>query len=532
MPRLGSPGLSSLGGLRLRLIAGFGLVIAVSLVFAGFSSLVLLRDQQAESAEQRFGRLVPGFTESVMAWELFGWPRSRIRAELTPLADYFDVRIFLLDGDCRVILDTDDREPMLGATLNIAARSADGDADEGMLPFRSLRVEAQGADLYLFTSSQPNPVIPGAFPQRQPESTVVIAVPAADVTAAWARLLPRFAIAGGIAALVAVVVGTVLSARITRPIAAMTAASEAMAQGDYDQRIEMRGDDEVAQLAGAFNLMAGQANRSSHAMRQLLGNVSHELKTPLTSIQGFSQALVDGVVESEDERKQLAAVIHEEAGSMRELVDDLLYLSSIESGELALALDDVDFDALVAAGVRRLAFRAQESAVTVSHEKGAGHVRADGRRLEQILSNLVDNAIRFSPPDSDVRVHTHGDAASVSLEVHNHGEPIPEEDLPSVFDRFYQADRARSDGAHSGLGLAIVHELVQAHGGTIEVQSSRAGGTIFIVRLPRDGPDSGGPDRGGSDSSGPESSGPDSSNPLSSDDSSAPGRTQDAVPEA
>lgn len=497
-----------LSGLRLRLLAGFALVIAISLVLAGFSSVLLLRDQQAESAEQRIGRLIPGFSERVMEMELFGWPRSRIRAELTPLADYYGVRIFLLDRDRRVILDTDEHEPMLGTTLNIAAGPRDGTAaNEDMLPFRSLRARAQGDDLYLFTSSQPFPVVPPGLPLRQPESTLVIAVPAADVTAAWASLLPRFAIAGGIAALFAVVVGTVISARITRPIAAMTAASGAIAQGDYDQRIEASGNDEVARLAGAFNRMADQVGRSSRAMRQLLGNVSHELKTPLTSIQGFSQALVDDLVDSEEERKQLAEVIREEAGRMRELVDELLYLSSIESGELTLTLDDVDFDALVAAGVRRLTFRAQECDVTVSHESGAGHVRGDGRRLEQVLANLVDNAIRFSPAGSDVRVHTHGDPASVTLEVHNYGEPIPEKDLPAVFDRFYQADPARSDAAHSGLGLAIVHELVQAHGGTIGVQSTRAGGTTFIVRLPRHG------------------SNGDAAMP-------APGRTQDAVPEA
>ena len=298
----------------------------------------------------------------------------------------------------------------------------------------------------------------------------------------------RDAIAGGLAALFAVVAGTIISGRITRPITAMTRASEAMAQGDYDQRVEASGHDEVAALAGAFNQMAAQVSRSNRAMRQLLGNVSHELKTPLTSIQGFSQALLDGLATDEQERRQLAGVINQEAESMRVLVDDLLYLSSLEAGELTLALEEVDFDALIRDGVRRLAFRAQEEQVSVTHDAGGASLRGDGRRLEQVVANLLDNAIRFSPAASEVRLSTRADAESVTLEVHNGGEPIPEQDLPHVFDRFYQADPARSDAAHSGLGLAIVHELVQAHGGDVAVRSSRSDGTTFTVRLPRHGP--------------------------------------------
>lgn len=510
MPRLPSllsfrrPSLK-IGGLRLRLLAAFGLVIFLSLAFAGFASVFLLRDQQAEAAEQRIGRLVPSFSQRVTEMELYGFPSSRIRRELAPLAAYFEVRIFLLDQNRRVWLDTDDRQPMLGATLNVVERTISANPEQGMVPFLSFRAEVQGQDLYLFTASRPLPMLPTGVPLRQPESTLVIAVPATDVTSAWAQLLPRFAIAGGLAALFAVVAATIISARITRPIAAMTRASEAMAEGDYDQRVEASGGDEVAALAGAFNQMAAQVSRSNRAMRQLLGNVSHELKTPLTSIQGFSQALLDGLATDEDERRQLAGVINQEAEAMRALVDDLLYLSSLEAGELTLALDEVDFDALVAAGVRRLAFRAREEQVTVQHDADGAPVRGDGRRLEQVVANLLDNAIRFSPADSEVRLRTSANSDTVTLEVHNGGEPIPEQDLLHVFDRFYQADPARSDAAHTGLGLAIVNELVQAHGGDVAVRSTRSDGTTFTVRLPRHGPNG--------------------------STHSAPGRTPDAIPE-
>ena len=483
-PALGGLGL---GSLRLRLLAGFGLVIGISLLFAGFASVWLLRDQQAQWAEQRIGRLVPTLRDYVIELEIAGYPRRAIRDELVPWAHYVDVRVLLIDQQGRVVLDTEDLEPMLGERLSISSVEPEAGGDE-MQSFRAIRTSVAGEDLYLFTPSSPLPTVRAGFPFRQPQSTVAIAVPATDVTSAWAQLLPRFAIAGGMAAIFAVVVATLLSARITRPVAAMTRASEAMAAGDYDQRIDVRGDHEVATLAHAFNQMAGRVSRSSRAMRQLLANVSHELKTPLTSIQGFSQAIVDGVAADPEEQKRLAGVIHEEAERMRGLVDDLLYLSSIESGELALTLDEIDLDALIDASVRRFAFQAEAAGVTVRSQLDGGRVTADGGRLEQVLANLLDNALRFAPAGSEVTVSARSEGGDAVIAVRNRGEPIPAQELPQVFDRFYQADPARSDGAHSGLGLAIVRELAQAHGGRVSATSTRADGTTFTVRLPRGGP--------------------------------------------
>ena len=476
-----------LRSLRLRLLAGFGLVIALSLLFAGVASVLLLRDQQTEMAEQRIGRLVTPLSAYAFEMELIGWPHQRISARLTDFARVFDIRILLVGRDQRVIVDTADPADMLGQSLEIVRHPAMFGPDDEVQPFYSERASTQGQDMYLFTASLPAPLAPAGVLQPQPESTLVIAVPAGDVTAAWAQLLPRFAIAGGMAALFAVVVGTLLAARITRPISDMTAASEAMARGDYSQRITVRGNDEVATLARAFNQMASQVRRSTQAQRQLLADVSHELRTPLTSIQGFSQALVDGLAADPQEQARMGEVVHEEAERMRGLLDDLLYLSRLESGELTLALDEVALDDLVAASVRRMNFRADAAGVSLRHELNAGSITGDGRRLEQVLANLLDNAIRFAPPGSEVSVRSYRNDNEVVVEVHNDGEPIAEEHLPHVFDRFYQADPARG-GGHSGLGLAIVSELVQTHGGRVSVESTAEAGTTFTVRLPRSGP--------------------------------------------
>jgi signal transduction histidine kinase len=168
-------------------------------------------------------------------------------------------------------------------------------------------------------------------------------------------------------------------------------------------------------------------------------------------------------------------------------VEDLLYLSRIDAGQLALTIDEVNLDALVDATSRRFNFQAENAGVTVRRALSAGTIRGDGRRLEQVFTNLLENAIRFAPRGSEVLLRSYRYGNIAAIEVHNGGEPIAEEALPHVFDRFFQGDPSRRRG-HQGLGLAIVHELVQAHGGVVAVQSAADSGTTFTVRLPVDGP--------------------------------------------
>ena len=475
--------------LRLRLLLSFGLVIALSLALVGVASTLLLREHEVRAAEERIGRLVDPISRAYAEMTFVGWPEREIEPRLSAYARFFGVRVLLLDGGQRVVFDTREADSLHGEVLPApGGGERGGDAREGSA-FVSRRVSVGGSDLFVFApDAEPAAPMARLFPDA--EHDLIVAVPAGDVTGAWARLLPPLLLAGGVAALFAFVVGTLLAQRITRPIVQMTHAAQAMARGDYEQRIEVRGRDEVANLASAFNGMSAQVDRSSRSMRQLLADVSHELKTPLTSIQGFSQAFADGVVEDPEEARRLAAVVYEESERMRVLIDDLLYLSRLEAGELALARETVDIDALAAATERRLRYRAEEAGVTVRLELAGGLAAGDGRRLEQVCANLLDNAIRFAPAGSAVALRTAREDGAVALEVHNGGEPIPPDELDRIFDRFYQVDRARAGRSHSGLGLAIVAELVQAHGGAIEAHSAAGEGTAFRVRLPAaDAPD-------------------------------------------
>jgi two-component system, OmpR family, sensor kinase len=285
-----------------------------------------------------------------------------------------------------------------------------------------------------------------------------------------------------------VLVAQFLTRSIARPLVQMTRASEEMARGRYDQSIPVRGRDEVGRLAVAFNDMARQVSASDRTMRDFLANVSHELKTPLTSIQGFSQAMLDGTVLGPDEHQRAAGIINDEANRMRGLVEELLTLSKIESGQIAMGEDPVDLDRLLREAARRAEWQADATGVRVVVEsRASAFVRGDAHWLAQVFSNLLDNALRHTPPGGSVavRARTRAEPGEVTVAIHNTGSYIPPEDLPRVFERFFQVDRSRAGRlSGSGLGLAIVREIVQAHGGSVDAASDPASGTTFTVRLP------------------------------------------------
>lgn len=471
-----------LHSVRARLLAGFAVVIVLTLLLTASAVTLLLREEEAHSAEARIGLLVGPITEATRQRELAGWPMELLRAELVTVARSYDIRLLLLERDGRVVLDTADAQPLLGRVLSLEFTEAVDTQGQMMAAFRTHRLRVDDADLYLFTAQ---PLTGTGIREQAIQRQLVLAVPAQDVARAWARLLPRLALAGIGAAVAAVIFALLFSARVTTPIAQVTRASQAMARGNLDQRIDVDGEDEVGRLAAAFNQMSSRISRSDRSMRDLLANVSHDLRTPLTSIQGFSQAIIDGVV---GDPREAAALINEEAERIRLLVDDLLYLSEIESGTVRLDREVVDIDGLMEGAVRRFRLQAEEAGVNLIVRTGGGRVLADGRRLEQVLANLVDNAIRFTTRDTDVTLAAREVAGGVLIEVHNLGTPIPPEDIPRVFDRFHQVDRSRSEGRHRGLGLAIVQELVQAHGGSVSVDSSAERGTTFSVFLPLGAP--------------------------------------------
>jgi two-component system OmpR family sensor kinase len=468
--------------LRARLILSFGVLIFLSLFLAGTTTVYLLKKEQEKTARERVGRLAEPIALRSAILEANGETPAQIQ---DTLEEEYNVRILLVDRDATVVGDT-------GRTLR--GQTISELQNQGLparpLPdrYRVQRVQRGPENLLLFFTSPQGVVaaVPGVGGVLVPRYQAVVAVPESDVSQAWRELLPRLGLAGGIALVGGVFAASVLANSISRPLKRITAASEEMALGRYDQQIPTGGSEEVGRLAQAFNDMARQVGRSHRTLLEFLANVSHELKTPLTSIQGFSQAMVDGTVHTEDDFVEAGRIINDEAVRMRGLVDDLLYLSQVEAGEVVMHPESLDAGALMEATKARFGRRAIQADVTLVLEaQPAPAIEADPRRIEQAVANLVDNAIRHTPAGGSVTMKTASVNGTVRFAVHNTGSVIAAAVLPRIFDRFFQVDRekTRVDG-NTGLGLAITREIAEAHGGYVDVRSSAEEGTEFVISLP------------------------------------------------
>lgn len=294
---------------------------------------------------------------------------------------------------------------------------------------------------------------------------------------------------GGLAVLAAAGVGLLLARQISRPLRDLTSAARRMAAGDLAQRVPIRSRDELGELAAAFNAMAEAVGRQEHLRRQMAADIAHELRTPLAVIQAELEAMLDGV---RPLTAEVVAEVHEETRLLGRLIADLRDLSLAETGQLPLQRRPTDLGELARASAGRFSSRAAEKGVRLAVEAADGlpPADADPDRISQVLGNLLDNALRHTPPDGEVRIGLRASARrdAVEMTVSDTGPGIPEEHLPNVFERFYRADRsrARANGG-SGIGLAVVERLVEAHGGRVGVESPPGRGTTFEVVLPTTG---------------------------------------------
>ncbi len=290
------------------------------------------------------------------------------------------------------------------------------------------------------------------------------------------------------ALLVGLAFSWLISRWITRPLTAIARAADEIAQGNLDFQLQVSGPVEVEHVARQFNNMAAEVRASRQAQQEFIANVSHDLKTPLTVIQGFSQALVEGVASDPQGVQRAAGTIHDETLRMGRLVDQLLDLAKLESGREPMRRTRLDLGALVAETVHRFEPAAAKKPVSLTFSAAPDlWILGDADRLAQVFTNLLDNALRHTPEHGavSVQVSIPADAPDViETLISDTGPGIAPEDLPHVFDRFYQAEKARRRGS-SGLGLAIVQEIVRAHQGRVGVRSAAGQGATFWVRLPR-----------------------------------------------
>ena len=282
----------------------------------------------------------------------------------------------------------------------------------------------------------------------------------------------------------AIVLTAIFTRRLLTPVKALTDAAKRMAQGDLNQRVEPQTSDEIGKLASAFNAMADSRLRNDQLRRQLVTDVAHELRTPLSNIRGYLEAVQDNVIEP---NTQLIDSLYEEVMLLNHLVDDLQELALAEGGQLKMARQPVALNQLVKQAYQMILPRmqGQEIQFTLKLPNRSPIVQVDAERIGQVLRNLLSNALTHTPRQGWITVEVLPSSTEAKVCISNSGPGIPPAHLPYIFERFYRVDssRTRSTGG-SGLGLAIVKQLVEAHGGAICVESEEERETLFLFTLP------------------------------------------------
>ncbi len=479
--------------LRARLLASYILILVLTLVTIGVSLVLVLRSrplltdtrslalsalvQQLDALEEQ-GNAIPD-----------AGPTLAQRARLNTLDRRLkSVRIILANG--RGVVSYDSKHIYTYGSQLIAESqpySPDPNTPSSMTPMvRGVLSSPDNSD-WLFVGQAPNP----ANPQAQ---VFMVAVRAPRLLSFpemlqyyGSDLLAPLLEAGLIGLVFAVIMSVIVARGLARPLQDVSKAASELAKGRLDERVPVRGPRETRTLAEAFNRMAQQVGETQKAQRDFLANVTHDLRTPLTSIQGFSQAIIDGVASNPSAAQRAAQIIYDEAGRLNRMVQELLDLARIEAGRLNMTRHVVRLTELLGGVGERLAPRAQEKGLTlVTDIPTLPSIAGDGDRLVQVYTNLIDNAIKHTPPGGRIVLRAALQDNGVLVQVSDTGEGIPAADLPHVFDRFYQVDKSRQrekrDG--TGLGLAITKGIVDAHGGKLWVESQEGQGTTFSTWFP------------------------------------------------
>lgn len=273
---------------------------------------------------------------------------------------------------------------------------------------------------------------------------------------------------------------------IIKPLADINAVAKKISKGEVEKRVEVVSNDEIGELAESFNYMADNLEKVEKARRDFISNVSHEIRSPITSIKGFIGGILDGVIPKDKENYYLS-IAYEEIQRLTRLVNDLLDLSAIEAGQFKLRISELDINEIIRITVIKFETRIKEKKLNVDVCFNLEHqyVAGDRDRLIQVMTNLLDNAIKYVNEGGTIYICTKVKADKVLVSVYNSGPNIPKEDLPHIWDRFYKSDKSRTSKVSTGLGLPIVRNILTQHGEDIWVENKEGEGVTFIFTIKR-----------------------------------------------
>lgn len=341
----------------------------------------------------------------------------------------------------------------------------------------------------LYTTSHYTVGVPFLGPDSK--STVLGAVfassPSDQITRFILDVFRMFTLAAVMVVLVVFIAVWVITSRMTMPLRQMAAAACAMAEGDFSRHIYVNRDDEIGELAAAFNEMTSSLASLEQMRRSFIGNISHELKTPMTTIAGFIDGILDGTIDKEEQNRYLA-VVSDEIKRLSRLANSMLSLSKLEAGEMKINPAKCDLQEILVRIMLSQEKRIQEKNLKIEglEQIESTYVTADPDLIHQVIYNLVDNAIKFTPENGEIKFRVTESEREVVMVIRNTGSGIDPKELPYIFERFYKTDKSRSvDKSGTGLGLYIVKTIINIHGGRITARSSVNEYTEFEFSLPK-----------------------------------------------
>jgi len=470
--------------LSTRLILTYILIIVLCLSIVAVSLVVLLGDQLNRLAMARLADTALPIYIQFRAAARGQVSLNQAWTNLEEMSQETGTYIFLLDAQDIIIRQAIPEESSWTPPSKLEIEKPPLSRP---VPYGGTYVAPSG-ERFIFVA---HPVI-GLFRPPEPPTppeTLVLAIPRQQALAIWAEFAKPFFWAGLVALAVSILIAILLARSMYVPIRRVTNAAEEISRGNYEQEVPVAGPKEVKGLAVSFNQMAKQVKGSQQMLRDFVADVSHELRSPLTSIKGFAQAIVDGTAKDKEAQLKAASVIEDESKRMMRLVEELLEFSRLESGQIKMVKEPVDLKDLLHQCHEIFLMRAKEKKIQLRTEiEPLSPVTGDIDRLEQVFNNLLDNALKHTPSGGKVGILARQPHPNVvEIAVNDTGPGIPGEQLRHVFERFYRADTSAGKagaGTGTGLGLAIARQIVRAHGGDINIKSTLGKGTEFLVRLP------------------------------------------------
>ena len=282
----------------------------------------------------------------------------------------------------------------------------------------------------------------------------------------------------------AIVIKIVTNQIIIRPIDNINNVSKRLAKGEVEKRVVVNCNNEIGELAESFNMMAECLEKSDTKRREFISNVSHELRSPITSIKGFIGGILDGVIPRDRENYYLK-IVYDEVDRLARLVNDLLDMSAMESGKFNLAITEFDINQVISLCILNLEHKIQEKGLNVkaTFHNNRAYVLGDRDRIIQVVTNIIENSIKYSNDDGEIKIDVYSKGEKVYVDIFNSGECIEEKELNKIWDRFYKSDKSRTNKLSTGLGLPIVRSILSQHNEDIWVKNIEGKGVSFIFTL-------------------------------------------------